>query len=99
MRLRSLAGLLLTFALVLAAGAPASFAQYDPGGGGVYIPGRDAPGSRSRRSQERPAPYYGGPTRYQPAPRPGQPYGGRYQPAPPSTGFFFPWYPRAPEPA
>lgn len=94
MRLRSLAGLFLSFVLLFAAGAPASFAQYDSGG--VYIPGRDAPGSRSRR--ERPAPYYGGPSRYQPAPRAVQPYGGRYQPAP-STGFFFPWFQRPPEPA
>jgi uncharacterized protein len=88
MRFRSLAGLFLSVVLVLAAGAPASFAQYDPGG--IYIPGREAPGSRSRRYQER-SPYYGGPAR-----RPVQP---RYQPAPPSTGFFFPWFQRGPEPA
>jgi hypothetical protein len=97
MRLRSLAGLFLAFVLLFATGVPGSFAQYDPGG--IYIPGRDAPGSRSRRSQERSSPYYGGPSRYQPAPRPVQPYGGRYQPAPPSGGFFFPWFTRAPEPA
>jgi uncharacterized protein len=94
MRFRSLAKVVLLCCAALAAGAPAAFAQYDPGA--VYVPGR--PPGYGGRYQER-AP------RYAPAPQPGYgyrvapQYGGRYQPAPPPSGFYFPWFSPAPQPA
>ena len=88
MRFRNLAKVVVAACLALAAGGPAAFAQYyDPGA--VYVPGRAPPGYGSPRYQERAAP------RYRVAPQ----YGGRYQPAPPPSGFYFPWFSPAPQPA
>jgi hypothetical protein len=85
MRFRYLAWVFLAGLLALTAGAPAAFAQYEPGT--VYVPGR---GYTSRyRPAPRPSPSYG----YRVAPQ----YGGRFQPAPPSGGFFFPWFSPGPQ--
>lgn len=87
MRLRFLVVLFLGL-LVLATGTPEAFAQYDSGS--VYIPGRGQPAYGAPRSRQRSAPRYEARPRYVPQ--------ARYQPAPP-TGFFFPWFSPAPQPA